>query len=58
MLKRVTNEWIGENEMPASLETQGAMKEPALAPVVEIKGLSLTYEAADGPVYALSDVNL
>jgi NitT/TauT family transport system ATP-binding protein len=28
------------------------------APVVDIKGLSLTYEAADGPVYALSNVDL
>jgi NitT/TauT family transport system ATP-binding protein len=30
----------------------------ASAPVVDIRGLSLTYEAADGPVYALSDVDL
>ena len=28
------------------------------SPVVDIKGLSLTYEAADGPVYALSNVDL
>lgn len=58
MLKRVTNEWIGKNEMPTTLAAQGAMKEPASTPVVEIKGLSLTYEAADGPVYALSNVDL
>ncbi|PVE22082.1 sulfonate ABC transporter ATP-binding protein [Microvirga sp. KLBC 81] len=44
--------------MPATLAAQGAMKEPALPPVVEIKGLSLTYEAADSPVYALSNVDL
>jgi len=31
---------------------------PVRAPVVDIRGLSLTYEAADGPVYALSDVDL
>jgi NitT/TauT family transport system ATP-binding protein len=30
----------------------------ARAPVVDIRGLSLTYEAADGPVYALSNVDL
>jgi NitT/TauT family transport system ATP-binding protein len=58
VLKRVTNEWIGENEMPATLAAHSTMKEPVLAPVVEIKGLSLTYETADGPVYALSDVDL
>ncbi len=58
MLKRVTNEWIGENEMPATLAAQSAMKQPASAPVVEIRGVSLTYETADGPVYALSDVDL
>ncbi|WP_445503131.1 ABC transporter ATP-binding protein [Microvirga sp. G4-2] len=34
------------------------MKQPASAPVVEIRGVSLTYETADGPVYALSDVDL
>jgi NitT/TauT family transport system ATP-binding protein len=28
------------------------------AAVIEAKGLSLTFETADGPVYALSDVNL
>src|SRR5215208_4055135 len=28
------------------------------APVVDIRGLSLTFEAADGPVYALSSVDL
>ena len=27
-------------------------------PVIEIKGLSLTFQTADGPVYALSDVDL
>lgn len=58
MLKRVTNEWIGENDMSATLAAQGAVTESRSAPVVEIKGLSLTYEAADGPVYALSNVDL
>ncbi|WP_112663447.1 ABC transporter ATP-binding protein [Microvirga flavescens] len=39
----------------------GLSAEPGLAsraPVVDIQGLSLTYEAADGPVYALSNVDL
>jgi NitT/TauT family transport system ATP-binding protein len=58
LLKRVTNEWIGESEMPATSVASGASKETASAPVVDIRGLSLTYEAADGPVYALSDVDL
>jgi NitT/TauT family transport system ATP-binding protein len=31
---------------------------PSRAPVVDIRGLSLTFEAADGPVFALSDVDL
>lgn len=58
MLKRATNEWMGENEMPATLAAQGTLNASAQVPVVDIKGLSLTYEAADGPVYALSDVDL
>jgi NitT/TauT family transport system ATP-binding protein len=31
---------------------------PVRAPVVDIRGLSLTFEAADGPVFALSEVDL
>ncbi|WP_240539814.1 ABC transporter ATP-binding protein [Salinarimonas soli] len=38
--------------------TEPAPRAVAGAPVVDIKGLSLTYEAADGPVYALSNVDL
>ena len=40
-------------------QAAGAASDRAtLRPVVDIRGLSLTYEAADGPVYALSDVDL
>jgi NitT/TauT family transport system ATP-binding protein len=35
-----------------------APERAARAPVVEIRGLQLTYEAADGPVYALADIDL
>src|SRR5687767_4747136 len=47
--------------MAAAGSAAGATTVPAAAaraPVVDIRGLSLTYEAADGPVYALSDVDL
>ena len=46
--------------VPMRASTEPALKAGAVtgAPVVDIKGLSLTYEAADGPVYALSDVDL
>ena len=30
----------------------------APAPVIDIAGLSLTFETADGPVHALSDIDL
>jgi NitT/TauT family transport system ATP-binding protein len=58
-------ERVGEHVMSGMVVPMRASTEPALkagavtgAPVVDIKGLSLTYEAADGPVYALSDVDL
>ena len=35
-----------------------ATETPVRAPVVDIRGLSLTFEAADGPVFALSEVDL
>ena len=47
--------------MAGSGETAGSMPaagRAARAPVVDIRALSLTYEAADGPVYALSNVDL
>ncbi len=61
MLKRVTQ----DDRSGAAPEgpARGAVERPVPRagsgrPVVEIAGLSLTYEAADGPVYALSDVDL
>ncbi len=39
-------------------EPIAAAQTASRAPVVDIRGLSLTYEAADGPVYALSNVDL
>jgi NitT/TauT family transport system ATP-binding protein len=42
---------------PAAGATNAPVANPR-APVVDIQGLSLTYEAADGPVYALSNVDL
>jgi NitT/TauT family transport system ATP-binding protein len=61
VLKRVTEDYTS-GEAPAD-PAQGATCRPAPSPgagrpVVEIAGLSLTYEAADGPVYALSNVDL
>jgi NitT/TauT family transport system ATP-binding protein len=56
VLERVT-----EDFMAGSSETAGSMPaagRAARAPVVDIRALSLTYEAADGPVYALSNVDL
>ncbi len=44
--------------MRSAPETTPRPQAPAGAVVVDVKGLSLTYEAADGPVYALSDVDL
>jgi NitT/TauT family transport system ATP-binding protein len=40
------------------VEAAAAPARSAQAPVVDIRGLSLTYETADGPVYALSNVDL
>jgi NitT/TauT family transport system ATP-binding protein len=42
----------------AAAGAQPVAEATARAPVVDIRGLSLTYEAADGPVYALSNVDL
>jgi NitT/TauT family transport system ATP-binding protein len=58
VLKPVTNEWVGVNDMPTTKTASDPMKAMVLAPVVDIRGLSLTYETADGPVYALSNVDL
>jgi NitT/TauT family transport system ATP-binding protein len=55
VLKRVTEEFMEGGVGPAAASGAAA---PARAPVVDIRGLSLTYEAADGPVYALSNVDL
>jgi len=55
VLKRVTEEFMEGGVGPAGASGAAA---PARAPVVDIQGLSLTYEAADGPVYALSNVDL
>jgi len=42
----------------ASAKPSDEAAAPAGATVVDIKGLSLAYEAAEGPVHALSDVDL
>jgi NitT/TauT family transport system ATP-binding protein len=42
----------------AAAGARPATETPSRAPVVDIRSLSLTYEAADGPVYALSNVDL
>ncbi len=34
------------------------MQQETLPTAVDIENLSLTFETADGPVYALSDINL
>jgi NitT/TauT family transport system ATP-binding protein len=52
---------LGESGMEAraSVQTGGAVPGRAAGrPVIDVRGLSLTYEAADGPVYALSNVDL
>ncbi|NIX77527.1 ABC transporter ATP-binding protein [Microvirga terricola] len=50
---------MGGSKAPSGLAAARPESDPATpAPVVDIKDLSLTYEAADGPVYALSNVNL
>lgn len=60
MLKRVREELIVGSASP-SVSSAGtdAARQPSRRPaVVDIRGLSLTFEAADGPVYALSNVDL
>ncbi len=47
MLQRVTQDPIAGGEAT-----------PARPCVVDVRGLSLTFETADGPVYALSNVDL
>ncbi|GGK23094.1 ABC transporter ATP-binding protein [Salinarimonas ramus] len=42
----------------APLERTHAVPQGASAPVIDVRGLSLTFQTADGPVYALSDVDL
>jgi len=58
VLKRVTNDFAGSEGSGLAAPGARPAGNPAHAPVVDIRGLSLTYEAADGPVYALSDVDL
>jgi NitT/TauT family transport system ATP-binding protein len=56
VLKRATEDVVvgSAGHRPAA----PAPERSARAPVVEIRGLQLTYEAADGPVYALADIDL
>src|SRR5918998_1059084 len=54
---RVTEDGMGASLAPAAA-TNGATAAPARSAVIDIRGLSLTYDAADGPVYALSNVDL
>jgi len=58
VLKRVTEEFMIEGASVSPMNEARGLPTAASAPVVDIRGLSLTYEAADGPVYALSDVDL
>ena len=46
-----------QNPAPKLVEPAAPGRESA-APVIDIRGLSLTFQTADGPVYALSDVDL
>ena len=59
MLKRVTSEFgeKGDSSTPVASDRRSVAGHAGTA-VADIRGLSLTYEAADGPVYALSDVDL
>jgi NitT/TauT family transport system ATP-binding protein len=59
VLKRVSNDFMTSPEVPVP-PTAGeeTVQASTRGPVVDIRGLSLTYEAADGPVYALSNVDL
>ena len=59
MLERVREEVMASGTpADAAAGVASAHAGAARAPVVDIRGLSLTFEAADGPVYALSDVDL
>ena len=59
MLKRVTSEFGEKGDSSTPVASDGrSVAGHAGTSVVDIRGLSLTYEAADGPVYALSDVDL
>jgi len=59
VLKRVTSEVEDKGAEPSLVASgQRPAAGHAGTSVVDIRGLSLTYEAADGPVYALSDVDL
>lgn len=57
MLARVTGESsvASARTAPVAAERREAAPRPV---VVDVRGLSLTYETADGPVYALADVDL
>jgi NitT/TauT family transport system ATP-binding protein len=57
VLERVREEFMATGTM-ADAAVAKTTASAARAPVVDIRGLSLTYEAADGPVYALSNVDL
>ncbi|MCG8694064.1 MAG: ABC transporter ATP-binding protein [Minwuiales bacterium] len=46
-----------QNPAPKLVEPVAPGRQSA-APVIDIRGLSLTFQTADGPVYALSDVDL
>ncbi|HEX2553789.1 MAG TPA: ABC transporter ATP-binding protein [Microvirga sp.] len=48
----------GGSPRPAASGVQPPLAGREGRPVIDIRGLSLTYEAADGPVYALSNVDL
>jgi NitT/TauT family transport system ATP-binding protein len=59
VLKRATHEIMERGGGPSPIASDGkSVTEQGRASVVDIRGLSLTYEAADGPVYALSNVDL
>ncbi len=46
-----------QNPAPKLVEPAASGRQ-SVAPVIDIQGLSLTFQTADGPVYALSDVDL
>jgi NitT/TauT family transport system ATP-binding protein len=57
VLKQVTEDFMGASGATAAGISPAAEQAPR-APVVDVRGLSLTYEAADGPVFALSNIDL